>query len=240
MARLALAAALLLFVQLVAAAVVLESECPGNLLRNGGFETPDTTKVRSEVWNEGSSNSKWGWYRHRIDGWYTTRPDGKPCVVVDWPKPHIEIAHGALATPVEGRQYGELLPNATGNYCQDVKVVQGAAYRLSYYYGRLMTTDKHTRQFTAYETAVDVAIRPAAYVPAAGASRWPGDKQGFTQVSYADTAQQWGQHKTQWVKHEATFTAPSDAITLAFINAKRSKECGSCGSLLDAVCLQKV
>jgi hypothetical protein len=29
-------------------------------------------------------------------------------------------------------------------------------------------------------------------------------------------------------------------VTLAFINAKRPKECGSCGSLLDAVCLQKV
>lgn len=29
-------------------------------------------------------------------------------------------------------------------------------------------------------------------------------------------------------------------VTLAFINAKRAKECGSCGSLLDAVCLQKV
>lgn len=29
-------------------------------------------------------------------------------------------------------------------------------------------------------------------------------------------------------------------VTIAFINAKRSKECGSCGSLLDAICLQKV
>jgi hypothetical protein len=28
-------------------------------------------------------------------------------------------------------------------------------------------------------------------------------------------------------------------ITIAFINAKRSKICGACGSLLDAVCLQK-
>ena len=29
-------------------------------------------------------------------------------------------------------------------------------------------------------------------------------------------------------------------VTLAFINAKRPKECGACGSLLDAVCLLKV
>jgi hypothetical protein len=29
-------------------------------------------------------------------------------------------------------------------------------------------------------------------------------------------------------------------VTLAFINAKRPKECGACGSLLDAVCLQKL
>ena len=28
-------------------------------------------------------------------------------------------------------------------------------------------------------------------------------------------------------------------VTLAFINTKRPKECGSCGSLLDAVCLTK-
>jgi hypothetical protein len=29
-------------------------------------------------------------------------------------------------------------------------------------------------------------------------------------------------------------------VTLAFINAKRPKICGSCGSLLDGVCLQRI
>jgi hypothetical protein len=28
-------------------------------------------------------------------------------------------------------------------------------------------------------------------------------------------------------------------VTLALINAKRAKVCGSCGSLVDAVCVQK-
>ena len=55
---------------------------------------------------------------------------------------YIEVARGALATPLEGKQYGELLPNATGNYCQDVQLQKGAQYRLTYYYGRLMTYKK--------------------------------------------------------------------------------------------------
>lgn len=55
---------------------------------------------------------------------------------------YIEVGRGALATPIEGRQYGELLPNATGNYCQDIKLQKGAQYKLSYYYGRLMTFKK--------------------------------------------------------------------------------------------------
>jgi len=33
---------------------------------------------------------------------------------VDWQKPYIEVGRGALATPLEGKQYGELLPNGTG------------------------------------------------------------------------------------------------------------------------------
>lgn len=48
---------------------------------------------------------------------------------------YIEIGRGALATPVQGKQYAELLPNGTGNYCQDVKLVKGQTYKLSYYYG---------------------------------------------------------------------------------------------------------
>jgi hypothetical protein len=33
-------------------------------------------------------------------------------------------------------------PGITGNYCQDVTVTKGATYKLSYYYGRLMTQFK--------------------------------------------------------------------------------------------------
>jgi hypothetical protein len=92
-----------------------------------------------------------------------------------------------------------------------------------------------------FETAVDVAIRPASYQPdASSRSIWPGDRQGFTVISTADTKENWDRYQKQWVKHEVVFAAPADAVTLAFINAKRPKECGSCGSLLDAVCLQKV
>lgn len=91
------------------------------------------------------------------------------------------------------------------------------------------------------DTAVDVAMRPASYTPnAASSGAWPGDKQGFTVISQADTADDWSKQQKQWVKHETTFTAPSDTVTIAFINAKRPKECGACGSLLDAVCLQKL
>lgn len=161
-----------------------------------------------------------------------------------------------------------------------------------------------TGAWTNFDTAVDVAIRDANYKPDANAKAWPGDKQGYTQISHADTAENYAKHQKQWVKSEATFTAPSDMVggplahctfcatgmclqaamkqtawgsglissrvcmrsrsmhalkeyacahgvcavaavllpqvTLAFINAKRPKECGSCGSLLDAVCLQKV
>ena len=48
----------------------------------------------------------------------------------------------ACCTPPAGMQYGELLPNATGNYCQDVKVKRGQRYKLSFQYGRLMTYAK--------------------------------------------------------------------------------------------------
>lgn len=83
-------------------------------------------------------------------------------------------------------------------------------------------------------------MRPASHKPDPAAKAWPGDKQGFMLLSQADTAQDWAKYNKQWVKHETTFTAPADVVTLAFINAKRPKECGACGSLLDAVCLQKV
>jgi hypothetical protein len=216
----------------------LAEMCPGNLLVNGDFELPNTAATPTEL-PDVSSNSRWGWYK-KIPGWYTTRPDGGPCVKVDWQKPYMEVVRGALASPVEGKQYGELLPNGTGNYCQDLALQKGAQYKLSYYYGRLMTYAKGTSTFTVYPTAVNVAIRPTDFKPNPNSGKWPEDKQGYTQISAADTEEQYAKYKTQWVKHEATFTAPADKVTLAFINAKRPKTCGSCGSLLDAVCLQKV
>jgi hypothetical protein len=39
--------------------------------------------------------------------------------------------------PPPGRQYGELLPNATGTFCQDVSVKKGQTYKLTYFYGLL-------------------------------------------------------------------------------------------------------
>jgi len=65
------------------------------------------------------------------------------------------------------------------------------------------------------DTAVDVAMRPASYKPdQAAQGAWPSDKQGYTVISQADTADNWAKHQKQWVKHETTFTAPSDAVSL--------------------------
>ncbi|KAF8069562.1 RANBP1C [Scenedesmus sp. PABB004] len=228
----------------VSAAFVLSESCPGNLIVNGDFEAPNTMLVPSEH-RDKYSNSRWGWHR-ALPGWYTTRPDGLPCVKVDWQSKWIEIARGALAKPIEGQQYAELLPNGTGNYCQELALQKGATYRLSYYYGRLITFTEGegrgahgTGKLTPFDTAVDVAVRPAGHAVSASAAPWPKDRQGFTVIDSADTAADYAAHQTQWVRHETTFTAPDDKVTLAFINTKRSKVCGSCGSLLDAVCLQK-
>jgi hypothetical protein len=62
------------------------------------------------------------------------------------------------------------------------------------------------------DTAVDVAIRPAEHKPDPAAKAWPADKQGFTLLSQADTANNWAKHQKQWVKHETTFTAPSATV----------------------------
>eukprot|EP00879_Flechtneria_rotunda_P026955 GHRR01028806.1.p3 GENE.GHRR01028806.1~~GHRR01028806.1.p3 ORF type:complete len:103 (+),score=26.25 GHRR01028806.1:636-944(+) len=101
-----------------------------------------------------------------------------------------------------------------------------------------MTYAKTTGKYTNFDTAVDVAYRPGSYVPKPG-GKWPADKQGYTVLQHADTLEQYGKHSKQWVKYEVTFRAPENKVTIAFINAKRPKECGSCGSLLDAVCLRK-
>lgn len=64
-----------------------------------------------------------------------------------------------------------------------------------------------------FDTAVDVAMRDAAYKPDPnGKGVWPKDKQGYTQISSADTAENYARTQKQWNKHETTFTAPSDMV----------------------------
>lgn len=64
-----LAVLLLISAQLASAYVDLGSECPGNLLQNGGFEEPNTEQVPTHMLQQ-SSNSKWGWYES-IPGEYS-------------------------------------------------------------------------------------------------------------------------------------------------------------------------
>lgn len=74
--------------------------------------------------------------------------------------------------------------------------------------------DCSTSTWQNYDTAVDVAIRDASHKPNPSAQRaWPGDKQGYTQISHADAAEDYSRSGKQWNKHEATFTAPSDTVS---------------------------
>lgn len=219
----------------------LAQTCPGNLLVNGDFEEPNTEVIRSERYDK-NNNACWGWYtRKTLPGWYAIRDDGKRCVNVDWPgKGDLEVARAALATPVSGRQYGELLPNATGTFCQDVAVKQGQKYRLTYYYGLLSNKSPKDGPLhgarTTYHSSADVVVRDAAYVPTGKEGIYPKDMQGFKLLERMVTSD-WGvENQTVWKRYDLTFTAPSNKITLAFINGIRSKVC-ACGSLLDAVCL---
>lgn len=75
------------------------------------------------------------------------------------------------------------------------------------------------------DTAIDVAMRPAGYKPDPAAKAWPGDKQGFSLLSSADTAENWAKHQKQWVKHEATFTAPSDVVSAADQLSQTGRHC---------------
>jgi hypothetical protein len=78
-----------------------------------------------------------------------------------------------------------------------------------------------TNVWTNYETAVDVAIRDASYKPDPKSKGvWPSDKQGYSLISHADTAENWAKHQKQWVKHETTFTAPSDTVSLLVVTAQ--------------------
>ena len=78
-------------------------------------------------------------------------------------------------------------------------------------------------------------MRDASYVPSAKPGIFPKDAQGFNILVEADTSKQ----ATQWQRYEVEFAAPAARTTLAFVTTKRPPECGSCGSLLDAVTLQK-
>lgn len=72
-----------------------------------------------------------------------------------------------------------------------------------------------TNIWTNYDTAVDVAIRDASYKPDPNSKGvWPSDKQGYSLISHADTAENYAKYQKQWVKHETTFTAPSDTVSL--------------------------
>jgi hypothetical protein len=87
-----------------------------------------------------------------------------------------------------------------------------------------------TNVWTNYETAVDVAIRDASYKPDPKSKGvWPSDKQGYSLISHADTAENWAKHQKQWVKHETTFTAPSDTVSLLELTAQHVA-CQSRGS----------
>lgn len=157
-------------------------------------------------WN--TYNSKWGWYTS-FPAWTAG------CLKTDW-MPYggrpmvVEVQRGAVATPAEGRQNIELLPNATGVVCQTVDVAPGAKYRLSFYYGRLQTyawRNEQAGQFTKFETKLDAIARDGA-TPApfeadpARAGVYPRDPQGFTRLVTADTEPQ----ASQWQRYEAEVT----------------------------------
>jgi hypothetical protein len=223
------------------AAFNIAQYCPGNLVKNGGFELPNPSVTPSEV--PGHGNSRWGWYsKNKVPGWYTN------CIKTDWQSPnaqkYMEIARNSVATAPEGMQYMELLPNGTGNSCQDINLVKGATYRLRFNYGRLMTyawRPPYTGVFEKFETMAAAGVRDF-YAPRPAKPNifaFEGsikDTQGFKVLVHADTTKQ----PKQWQEYSATFQAPSNKIQLLFTTTKRPKECGSCGSMLDAVCLQKV
>ncbi|KAI8472213.1 MAG: hypothetical protein J3K34DRAFT_519969 [Monoraphidium minutum] len=215
---------------------------------NGGFETPDPSqpeKYPKAPYN--TYNKGWGWYV-AIPGWSWN------CLRVDWMPKVLELQRKAVATAPEGMQNLEMLPNATGVACQTVNVAPGATYRLSFYYGRLETgrqpglTRGRRGQFIKFETTLDALYRDgstkAPLEKGVKTKPYPQDSQargagggGFSKILTADTRT----HAKQWQKYEGTFKAPaSGKVQLAFTTTMRPKECGSCGSLLDAVCLQKV
>lgn len=72
-----------------------------------------------------------------------------------------------------------------------------------------------TGKLTAFDTSVDVVIRPSSYVASASAGAWPKDPQGYTVIGHADTAEDYARTGKQWNQHETTFTAPADKVRLS-------------------------
>lgn len=89
--------------------------------------------------------------------------------------------------------------------------------------------------WTVFQTAAVAAIRDATKKPPANPKEFPGDTQGYTVLIQADTKTQ----KGGWQKYSATFVAPSNKVTIAFTPTRKAPECTTCGSLMDAVCVQK-
>eukprot|EP00877_Chromochloris_zofingiensis_P009377 jgi/Chrzof1/4693/Cz14g23030.t1 len=209
------------------AAFTLKDVCPGNLIRNGGFEEPKTANGT----NKERGDPKWGFWT-TIPGWYNT------CMKVAKQSPFYEIHNNNMETAPEGVQSAEMLPDGTGIYCQDINVQKGARYELSFYYGRLQTVGWNgdiKGKFTVFQTAAVAVYRDATLKPPANPKEYPGDAQGYTVLIRADTKTQ----KGLWQKYSATFVAPSNKVTIAFTTTRNAPECTTCGSLMDAVCLQK-
>jgi len=173
--------------------------------QNGGFEEPNTMDPNIPKAPFNTYNSKWGWYTSIPGGW------GFSCLRTDWgPVRVLEIQHGAVASPAEGLQNLELLPNATGVACQTVDVTPGAKYKLSFYYGRLQTyawRNEYAGQFVKFETTMDALARDGSK-PAPneanpnGPAPYPKDTQGFARLVTADTRKQ----GSQWQRYEAEVT----------------------------------
>lgn len=70
---------------------------------------------------------------------------------------------------------------------------------------------------TAFDTAVDVAIRPSSYKPSATGAPWPKDTQGYTKVDHADTQEDYSRSNRQWNRHQVEFTAPADRVSAAWV-----------------------
>lgn len=211
----------------VSAALDLAVTCPGNLIKNGGFEEPRTDIAYPEKYQ---GEKKWGVYRS-LPGWKSS------CLKIARQSKYLELHRNAVETCPEGAQCMPLLLDATGVACQDLVLQKGARYKLSLYYGRIETKlwkGPNQGQFARLNTAAVALLRDSHFTkPSAGT--YPGDRQSFTTLITMDTRKQ----QETWQQYSATFTASSPHITLALTTTMIDPRCDLCGSLVDALCLQK-